>query len=215
MLEVTETGTGTEPAYLEGKPAMRMRVDFLDFLRMEPTMNPLVFSTTERRESEMKFVMPSKRLLVVAVAVGLLAALPMFVVLAAQGQITEVNPSGISSVQGIVSVGDPGGQRDLKIVTKTSWKVINGQGQDRAVKASFYFSASDTEGNGSPVFVCKEAGGSLSSLVEDCVEKLAGSDEDLAGLGPKIAAFGKAAQETLGAFDLGATQHTGSGTTGG
>ena len=85
----------------------------------------------------MKFVMPSKRLLVVEIAVGLLAALPMFVVLAAQGQITEVNPSGISSVQGIVSVGDPGDERDLKIVAKTSWKLINGQGQERAVKASF------------------------------------------------------------------------------
>jgi len=58
--------------------------------------------------------MPSKSLLVVAVAVGILAALPMFVVLAAQGQITEVNPSGISSVQGIVSVGDPDDSRDLK-----------------------------------------------------------------------------------------------------
>jgi len=85
----------------------------------------------------MKFVMPSKRLLVVEIAVGLLAALPMFVVLAAQGQITEVNPSGISSVQGIGSVGDPGDERDLKIVAKTSWKLINGQGQERAVKASF------------------------------------------------------------------------------
>ncbi|MED5568068.1 MAG: hypothetical protein VYE19_00205 [Chloroflexota bacterium] len=76
----------------------------------------------------MKFVMPSNSLLVVAVAVGILAALPMFVVLAAQGQITEVNPSGISSVQGIGSVGDPDDSRDLKIVAKASWKVINGQG---------------------------------------------------------------------------------------
>ena len=48
----------------------------------------------------MKFVMPSKRPLVVAVAVGILVGLPMFVVLSTQGQITEVNPSGISSVQG-------------------------------------------------------------------------------------------------------------------
>ena len=75
----------------------------------------------------MKFVMPSKSLLVVAVAVGILAALPMVVDLSAQGQITEVNPSGIASVQGIVSVGDPDDSRDLKIVTKASWKVINGQ----------------------------------------------------------------------------------------
>ena len=70
----------------------------------------------------MKFVMPSKSLLVVAVAVGILAALLMFVVLAAQGQITEVNPSGISSVQGIVSVGDPDDSRDLKILAKASGK---------------------------------------------------------------------------------------------
>ena len=62
----------------------------------------------------MKFVMPSKRLLVVAVAGGILAALPMFVVLAAQGQITEVNPSGISSVQSIVSLGEPDDSKYLK-----------------------------------------------------------------------------------------------------
>ena len=80
----------------------------------------MVLPTTREGESEMKFVMPSKRLLVVEIAVGLLAALPMFVVLAAQGQITEVNPSGISSVRGIVSVGDPGDERELKIVAKTS-----------------------------------------------------------------------------------------------
>jgi len=83
------------------------------------------------------------------------------------------------------------------------------------VKASFYFSAADTEGKGLPVFVCREDAGSLSRLVSDCVEKVAGSDEDQAGLGPKIAAFRKAAQETLGAFDLGASHHTDGGTTGG
>ena len=70
----------------------------------------------------MKFVMPNKSLLVLAVAVGILAALPMFVVLAAQGQITEVKPSGIASVQGIVSVGDPDDSRDLKILAKASGK---------------------------------------------------------------------------------------------
>ena len=160
----------------------------------------------------MKFVMPSKRLLVVAVAVGILAALPMFVVLAAQGQITEVNPSGISSVQGIVSVGDPDDSRDLKIVAKASWKVINGQGQERAVKASFYFSAADTEGKGSPVFECREEGGFLSCLIEDCVGKLDGAEEDLAGLGPKIISFGPAAEGTIGAFNLGASHYPGSGT---
>ena len=51
----------------------------------------------------MKFVMPSNHLMIVAVVVGSLAALPMFVVLAAQSQITEVNQSGMSSVKGIVS----------------------------------------------------------------------------------------------------------------
>ena len=49
----------------------------------------------------MKFVMPSTSLLVVAVAVGILAALTMFVVLAAQGQITEVNPSGIAAFKAL------------------------------------------------------------------------------------------------------------------
>ena len=133
----------------------------------------------------MEFVMPSNRILVVAVAVRILASLPMFVVLAAQGQITEVNPSGISSVQGIVSVGNPDDSRNLKIVTKASWKVINGQGQERDVKTSFYFIAADTEGKGSPVFECQKEGGSLSRLVEDCVGKLDGAEEDLAGLGPR------------------------------
>ena len=74
----------------------------------------------------MKFVMPNKRLLIVAVAAGLLGMLPLFVALAAQGQITEVNPSGVSSVQGVVTVGGPEGERELKIIAKTSWKVING-----------------------------------------------------------------------------------------
>jgi len=160
----------------------------------------------------MKFVMPSKRLLVVAVAVGILVGLPMFVVLAAQGQITEVNPSGISSVQGIVSVGDPDDSKDQKIVVKASWKVINGQGQERAVKASFYFSAADTEGKESPVFKCREEGGSLSCLVEDCVGKLDGAEEDLAGLGPKRISFGQAVEWTIGAFNLGASHYPGSGT---
>ena len=137
----------------------------------------------------MKFVMPSKRPLVVAVAVGILVGLPMFVVLATQGQITEVNQSGISGVQGIVSVGDLDDSRDLKIVAKASWKVINGQGQERAVKASFYFSATGTEGKGSPVLEWRDEVGSLSRLVEGCVGKLDGAEEDLAGLGPKIISF--------------------------
>ena len=45
----------------------------------------------------MKFVMPSNHLMIVAVVVGSLAALPMFVVLAAQSQITEVNQPGTVS----------------------------------------------------------------------------------------------------------------------
>ena len=92
---------------------------------------------------------------------------------------------------------------------------MNGQGQERALKVSFHFSAADTEVEGSPVFACREYGGSLSRLVSDRIGKFAGSDDDLAGLGPKIEASGKAAQESLGAFDLGVTHHTGSGTTGG
>ena len=96
----------------------------------------------------MKFVMPSKHLLIVAVVIGLLAARTTNVGSAAPGQMTEVNPSGISRVQGIVSIGDPDEPRDLKIVAYTSWKVINGQGQERAFKASFHFSAADREGEG-------------------------------------------------------------------
>ena len=52
--------------------------------------------------------MPSKHLMLVAAVVGSLAALPMFVVLSAQSQITEVNQPGMSSVQGIVSGWGPG-----------------------------------------------------------------------------------------------------------
>ena len=79
------------------------------------------------------------------------------------------------------------------------------------MKASFNFTAADTEGDGSPVFVCKESGASLSQLVLDCVEKLADSDEGLAGLGSKIANFGASAQGTIDAFGLGASHHTGIG----
>ena len=43
----------------------------------------------------MKFMMPNKRLLAVAIAADFVAVFPLFVVLAAQGQITEVNPSGV------------------------------------------------------------------------------------------------------------------------
>ena len=90
--------------------------------------------------------------------------------------------------------------------------MINGQGQERAVKASFYFSAADTEGKGSPVFECREEGGFLSRLVEDCVGKLGGAEEDLAGLDPKIISFGQAAEGTIGAFNLSASHYPGSGT---
>lgn len=77
----------------------------------------------------MKFMMPNKRLLAVAIAAGFVAVFPLFVVLAAQGQITEVNPSGVSGVQAIVTVGTGEDVRELNINAKTTWKAVPGKGK--------------------------------------------------------------------------------------
>jgi hypothetical protein len=166
----------------------------------------------------MKFVIPSKSILMVALGAGLLAALPLFVVLAAQGQITEVNPSGISSVQSTVNVGTADDPKKLNIDAKTSWKVIPGQGKNSSVMASFYFNAVDTDGDGSPVFTCKETGKSLFKVVQACLDKLpdAESDPGLAALRDGIEDFRDAALDGLDAFGLdGASENLGSGIAGG
>ena len=85
----------------------------------------------------MKFMMPNKRLLAVAIAADFVAVFPLFVVLAAQGQITEVNPSGVSGVQAIVTVGTGEDVRELNINAKTTWKAVPGKGKNRAVNASY------------------------------------------------------------------------------
>ena len=162
----------------------------------------------------MKFVMPNKRLLAVAIAAALVAVFPLFVVLAAQGQITEVNPSGVSGVQATVSVGEGEDERQLNINAKTTWKVLPGKGKNPAINASFSFSAAETGGDGSPVFVCKEGGPSLSGAVEKCIDDLrAAEDEDLADLIPRIEDFRDAAVRGLVAFGINPATH--STTTGG
>ena len=165
----------------------------------------------------MKFVMPNKRLLAVAIAAGLVAVFPLFVVLAAQGQITEVNPSGVSGVQAIVTVGTGEDVRELNINAKTTWKAVPGKGKNRAVNASFSFSVAEAGGDGSPVFVCKEGGGSLAAAVDRCIDDLrAAEDEDLTELIPRVEKFRDAALHGLDAFGIDpATYFTSTGTTGG
>ena len=163
----------------------------------------------------MKFMMPNKRLLAVAIAADFVAVFPLFVVLAAQGQITEVNPSGVSGVQATVTVGED--ERKLSIDAKTTWKVVPGEGKNPAVNASFSFSAAEAGGDGSPVFVCKEGGGSLAAAVDRCIDDLrAAEDEDLTELIPRVEKFRDAALHGLDAFGIDpATYFTSTGTTGG
>ena len=151
----------------------------------------------------MKFVMPNKRLLAVAIAAGLVAVFPLFVVLAAQGQITEVNPSGVSGVHATVTVGDADDPRKLSIDAKTTWKVVPGNGKNPAVNASFSFTVAEAEGDGSPIFVCKEGGGSLAGAVDRCIADLrAAEDDDLAELIPMVEDFRDAALDGLDAFGI-------------
>jgi len=143
----------------------------------------------------MKFEMTNKGLLMVVFAAGLVGILPLFVVLAAQGQITEVNPSGVSGVTGTVSI-DPDGPlpdgplppREVTITASTSWKVVGKKGVATGVVAKFDFTASDNEVEGSPVFTCTGVGASLSGLVAACQEKLTAAELDIgSGLGKIIA----------------------------
>ena len=165
----------------------------------------------------MKFMMPNKRLLAVAIAAGLVAVFPLFVVLAAQGQITEVNPSGVSGVQATVTVGEGEDERQLNINAKTTWKAVPGKGESPGVNASFFFDVSEKGGDGSPIFVCKEGGQSLSDAVKRCIDDLeASEDEDLAELIPMVEKFKDAALDGLDAFSIDpATYSTSTGTTGG
>ena len=155
----------------------------------------------------MKFVMPNKRLLAVAIAAGLVAVFPLFIVLAAQGQITEVNPSGVSGVQATVTVGED--ERQLNINAKTTWKAVPGNGKNPGVNASFYFDVSEKEGDGSPIFVCKEGGQSLSDAVKRCIDDLeATGDSGLAELVPMVIEFRDAALGGLGAFRIDPESYT-------
>jgi len=86
----------------------------------------------------MKFMMPNKRLLAVAIAADFVAVFPLFVVLAAQGQITEVNPSGVSGVQAIVTVGTGEDVRELNINAKTTWKAVPGKGKTVRLMQVFF-----------------------------------------------------------------------------
>lgn len=157
-----------------------------------------------------KFVKPNKRLLVVAIAAGLVGLLPMFVVLAAQGQITEVNPSGVSGVTGIVTIPnlvEPDKPTVLTVTANTSWKVV-GKDQTLNVLARFDFSASDNaDGDGSPDFACSGIGSSLTGLtglVTACLEKLDGPNNDLLPqeLEDMITKFGQAAHDGLMAIGI-------------
>jgi len=165
----------------------------------------------------MKFVMPNKRLLAVAIAAGLVAVFPLFIVLAAQGQITEVNPSGVSGVQATVTVEEGEDARQLNIDAKTTWKAVPGNGKNPGVNASFYFDVSEKEGDGSPIFVCKEGGQSLSDAVKRCIDDLeATGDSGLAELVLKAEDFRDAALGGLGAFGINpATYSNNTGTIGG
>ena len=153
---------------------------------------------------------------------GLVAVLPLFVVMAAQGQITEVNPSGVSGVKGTVSIPNPDDPNDPRVLTvdaNTSWKVVGQEGKATGVVARFDFSASDQEGDGSPVYACNGVGGTLTSLVRVCLNELNGPNDDLDfpdELEDMITAFKDAAHNSLLAIGINEATYntnTASGTT--
>ena len=114
-----------------------------------------------------------------------------------------MNPSGVSGVQATATVGEGEDERQLNINAKTTRKAVPGNGKNPGVNASFYFDVSETGGDGSPVFVCKEGGQSLAAAVKRCIDDLeASEDEDLAELIPMVEKFRDAALDGLDAFDI-------------